>query len=305
MKNEDIQNIVLSKCQKSEQPKKNILRFGEIFKLSDGFVTVQHGPQHECGCSLKNKRYFSDHSQQVNDETSHGLVRRVFTRCLTNFFSQNRLVNHDRYLWCLLPVIRDCSNKVFSDNWTFQQESAAPHTHKDTLRWYRTNLPTFIDKDVWPPKSHDLIPMNYCIRSETFLVFPCNKITLKNALVLEWKRAVKMICRNITLESYASWTYRLRAMSKNNRQYLQIEKIEVLCRIKRRIFLKQDKLNRLKHPQRCREISQVAIYSGPPVISMGSLFHWLFHIILSWHRDRSERKSELMIIWIEQRTLCM
>ena len=134
---------------------------------------------------------------------------------------QNGTVDHDRYIREVLPVARDYGNKVFGDKWTFQQDGATPHTHKDSQQWCRTNLPSFIDKDCWPPNSPDLNPMDYCIWNELALAIRWKKVTSKKTLISELKRAVKTIRPNVILESCASWTNRLYRMSKNNGEYLR------------------------------------------------------------------------------------
>ena len=41
----------------------------------------------------------------------------------------NGTVNHDVYIKQVLPVALKYGNKVFGDNWTFQQDGAKPHIH--------------------------------------------------------------------------------------------------------------------------------------------------------------------------------
>ena len=38
-------------------------------------------------------------------------------------------VNHDRYIKEVLPVALEYGNKIFGDDWTFQQDGTTPHTH--------------------------------------------------------------------------------------------------------------------------------------------------------------------------------
>ncbi|CAF2094995.1 unnamed protein product, partial [Rotaria magnacalcarata] len=74
--------------------------------------------------------------------------------------------DHERYIKEILPVALKHGNKVFSDDWTYQQDGATPHTHNLTQEWCQQNLPQFLDKNHWPPNSPDLNPLDYSIWDE-------------------------------------------------------------------------------------------------------------------------------------------
>jgi len=130
-------------------------------------------------------------------------------------------LDHDRYIQEVLPIARDYGNKVFGNNWTFQQDGAMPHTHKKTQEWCAQNFPAFIDKDHWPPNSPDLNPLDFCIWNELAQAMKWNKVTSKKTLIAELKRAVKLIRLEVVLESCSVWTNRLYRMAKNNGNYLR------------------------------------------------------------------------------------
>ena len=44
-------------------------------------------------------------------------------------------INHDRYIREGLPVAIKYGNKVFVDDWTYQQDNATVHTHNLTQKW--------------------------------------------------------------------------------------------------------------------------------------------------------------------------
>lgn len=50
-------------------------------------------------------------------------------------------VNHDRYIKEVLPVALKYANKVFGNDWTFQQDGASPHIHNLTQQWRRDHFP--------------------------------------------------------------------------------------------------------------------------------------------------------------------
>jgi transposase len=75
--------------------------------------------------------------------------------------------------------------------WTFQQDGATIHTANATQTWCKDNLPDFIAKDEWPPRSPDLNPLDYSIWS-ILLSRACNRPhpdlqSLRSALEREWE----------------------------------------------------------------------------------------------------------------------
>jgi len=130
-------------------------------------------------------------------------------------------VDHARYIKEVLPVALKYSNKIFGNDWTFQQDGAKPHTHHLTQEWCNDNFPAFIDKDQWPPNSPDLNPLDYCLWDELVGAMNWDKVTSKKTLIEELKRAIKKIRHEVAFESCNSWTVRLLNVSKNAGNYLR------------------------------------------------------------------------------------
>ena len=130
-------------------------------------------------------------------------------------------VDHQRYINEVLPVALEYGNKVFGNEWCYQQDGATPHTHAAAQEWCRNNLPSFIDKDRWPPNSPDLNPLDYSIWHEFGQQINWIKVQSKKTLIQELKLAVKRIRESVVLESCQSWTNRLYRLSKNNGCYLK------------------------------------------------------------------------------------
>ncbi|CAF2137240.1 unnamed protein product [Rotaria magnacalcarata] len=72
-------------------------------------------------------------------------------------------VDHARCIKEMLPVALKYGNKVFDNDWTFQQDGATPHIHQLTQQWCQGHFPSFIEKDRWPPNSPDLNPLDHSI----------------------------------------------------------------------------------------------------------------------------------------------
>jgi transposase len=130
-------------------------------------------------------------------------------------------VDHARYIKEVLPVALKYGNKVFGNDWTFQQDGAKPHTHENSQSWCEEHFPSFISKDRWPPNSPDLNPLDYCIWNELGQVIEWHTVTSKNTLINALRRAVRKISLDVIFESCASWTNRLYRMSQDKGNYLR------------------------------------------------------------------------------------
>lgn len=87
---------------------------------------------------------------------------------------------HTRYIQEALPVARNYGNKVFGDNWTFQQDGAGAHVHRSSQQWCWENFPEFIAKEaIGQP---DLNPLDYCVWKELVHAMQCEVETLIDEL---------------------------------------------------------------------------------------------------------------------------
>ena len=130
-------------------------------------------------------------------------------------------IDHARYIREVLPVALKYGNDILGTYWTFQQDGAMPHVHHLTQQWCKDNFPSFIDKDHWPLNSPDLNPLDYSIWDELAHAVNWDKITSKNTLIIEVKRAVGKIRQQVVFESCASWTNRLYHISQNDGDYFR------------------------------------------------------------------------------------
>lgn len=133
----------------------------------------------------------------------------------------NGTVNKDRYISEVLPVALKFGRKVFGNDFTFQQDGATCHTHKESQQWCADNFPAFLHKTRWPPNSPDLNPLDYCVWDELGHAIKWDRVTNKKTLIDELKVAVKRVSLDIVLESCLSWTARLRAVVENGGGYIR------------------------------------------------------------------------------------
>ena len=56
-------------------------------------------------------------------------------------------VDHSCYIKNILPIALNYENKVFGDDWIFQEDGTNPYRDHLTGAWCRDNSPSLIDKD--------------------------------------------------------------------------------------------------------------------------------------------------------------
>ena len=92
-----------------------------------------------------------------------GLGWRVFCgKGRLHVVAKSAKVDSVYYVGRLLPsLVDDCTRLLPSGYHMFQEDGAPAHTARATQNWLQTNCPDFIAKDLWPPNSPDLNPLDY------------------------------------------------------------------------------------------------------------------------------------------------
>ena len=84
-------------------------------------------------------------------------------------------VNTEVYLNILKDKVKPWIQANYrGQKYVFQQDGAPAHTSRKTQEWLATNLDAFWTKDMWPPQSPDLNPLDYSIWA-TVEDSACNK----------------------------------------------------------------------------------------------------------------------------------
>ncbi|CAF2187062.1 unnamed protein product [Rotaria magnacalcarata] len=109
---------------------------------------------------------------------------------------------------------------MLGSDWTYQQDSARPHTHRLTQEWCAENFPDFISKERWPPNSRDLCSLDYSLWNELGQCMNWNRITTNTTLIEEIKRSVVKVDKKIFFNSILDFTIRLRMIKKNGGNYI-------------------------------------------------------------------------------------
>ena len=85
-------------------------------------------------------------------------------KCPLIFVKERVKVNTDSYVNDILtPALASMKEKFKNKSFTFQQDGAPSHTSKKTQKWCEEHFPSFWTKDLWPPSSPDLNPMDFCV----------------------------------------------------------------------------------------------------------------------------------------------
>jgi len=84
--------------------------------------------------------------------------------CPPIFIPTGLKVNTEAYIGLLERHLVPWLCQNYPDgNYLFQQDGAPAHTSKRTQEWLATSLSGFWSKDMWPPSSPDLNPLDYLV----------------------------------------------------------------------------------------------------------------------------------------------
>ena len=126
-------------------------------------------------------------------------------------------MDHDRYIKEVPPVAFKFGNDMFGTDWTFQQDRARAHIHRNDV------LSTFLAssaRTIGPPNSPDLNPLDYSISDELAHQINWDVVTSKTTFISELKRAVRKVSPDVAFESCSSWTSRLYQLSQGKEMFL-------------------------------------------------------------------------------------
>jgi transposase len=104
----------------------------------------------------------------------------------------------------LIPMSVEAKKHFKNRPWTLQQDGATSHTANITQTWCRENLPRFWNKEMWPPSSPDLNPLDFCVwgllESKACSKPHQNLEDLKATLAKEWDRIPQETLRAATTD---------------------------------------------------------------------------------------------------------
>lgn len=139
-----------------------------------------------------------------------------------HFFAKDETVTADVYLRVLSTVIKPWMDKTSNgDPYVYQQDGAPAHTSRKVQAWLAANVPEFWAKDMWPPNSPDLNPLDFYVWGE--LEARTNKQRHPNTDSL--RLAIQLACRRLSKASLKkackSFRSRLEAVVANDGGYIE------------------------------------------------------------------------------------
>lgn len=150
-------------------------------KHSSGRVTIFSDEKLFCVdrvLNRRNGRYISTEKvEDVPDHIKHvckskhpakvmvlGVVASDGQKCPIIFMPQSEKVNTEVYINSLTKNVLPWLRKTYPDNnYVWQQDGAPCHTSKKTQKFLQDNMAEFWGKDMWPPNSPDLNPLDFSI----------------------------------------------------------------------------------------------------------------------------------------------
>ena len=130
------------------------------------------------------------------------------------FIEEGVKVNSLVYLQMLKEKVLPWVTEAFGEHYVFTQDGAPAHTSNVTQMWCKEHFSGFLDKNMWPPSSPDINPMDFAIwsilESDVSKISYSSVAALKKALVTSWSNLDEETVRH----SCESVTSRLKAMIK-------------------------------------------------------------------------------------------
>ncbi len=139
-----------------------------------------------------------------------------------HFFDQGLKVNTDVYVHVLKHVVKPWMDQIAGERtYTFQQDGAPAHTSKRAQEWLQENVPWVWSKEMWPPNSPDLNPLDFFFWSVIEEMSNRTPHSNINSLKRAIERAFDEIDRGTVKRACASFRGRLERCVANNGDFFE------------------------------------------------------------------------------------
>ena len=115
-------------------------------------------------------------------------------------------MNSQVYLKMLEENVLPWLTETFGEQYIFTQDGAPAHTSNVSQKWCKEHFQGFWDKNMWPPSSPDINPMDFSIwsilESDVSKISHSSVTALKQALATAWsnvdQETVRRSCLSVT-----------------------------------------------------------------------------------------------------------
>lgn len=164
----------------------------------------------------RNSRYISkERAENVASHVKHAfktkhpgqvMVLRVFgsdgSICPPIFIDSGIKITSDVYIGILQSKVLPWLRKTYPENnFIWQQDGAPAHSSAKTQKFLREQMPEFWSKELWPPSSPDLNPLDYAIwghlESKINRTSHSSVKALKSVISREWKKISPSYISNV------------------------------------------------------------------------------------------------------------
>ena len=122
------------------------------------------------------------------------------------FIEEGAKVNSQVYLKMLEENVLPWLTETFGEQYIFTQDGAPAHTSNVSQKWCKEHFQGFWDKNMWPPSSPDINPMDFSIwsilESDVSKISYSSVTALKQALATAWsnvdQETVRRSCLSVT-----------------------------------------------------------------------------------------------------------
>ena len=136
------------------------------------------------------------------------------------FFDKGLRLSTDLYEPVLEFYKREGDRLFENHDWGFQQDGASAHTSHESQERCKKLFEWYIPKDRWPPNTPELNPMDYSVWNEISTRIDFRKVTTRDELIKEIKKAAKNISKEYCQEIVCQYLRRVCAIEKNNGHHI-------------------------------------------------------------------------------------
>lgn len=150
----------------------------------DDIIWDEHGVQYTHG--------------EVAHPAKYKIGAAISSRGATRLVPYDGTIDSNKYQGMIAKVLPDINKMYPEEDWVLLQDSAKPHTSKDSQAWLDENVPSRIPPKEWPANSPDISAVENVFGDQQEKVYEENPKTLeamKKIVHREWKKLTPEKCK--------------------------------------------------------------------------------------------------------------